>query len=125
VLNGAGPPPARAERLATKHAPVAEAGLLLKIDPTWGDQKVFRYYRAALITLQNKHSAQAPEIAHFRNANTAVETGLRMKLPHRMPEIDAIYDLALLPDCHDRFPYRRHESDGLRQDEPHSCEEAP
>jgi hypothetical protein len=88
--SGATPTSAPAGRRAGKHPSVADAELLLEIDPTWGDEKVFRYYRAALITLQNKHSAQAPEIARFRNANTAVETRLRMKLPHRMPEIDAI-----------------------------------
>jgi hypothetical protein len=70
----------------------------LKIDPTWGDQKVFRHYRAALIAIHNDHSGRAPEIARFRAANTVVETRLRMKLPHRLTEIEAIYDLARLPE---------------------------
>jgi hypothetical protein len=118
--SGAMPPPARAGRRATKH-PSGAAELLLKIDPAWGDQKVFRHYRAALFAIRNSRSGQAPEIERFRDANTVVETRLRMKLPERITEIDAIYDLALLPDG--RFPYRRHESDGLRQDAPHSCKE--
>ena len=96
--SGAEPTPAPAEWQATKHPPVAAAELPLKIDPTWGDQKVFRHYRAALTALQNNHSAEAPEIARFHDANGVVETRLRLKLPHQMTELDAIYDLALLPE---------------------------
>ena len=94
--SGATAIPARARRRATTPPSVADGEFLLKIDPTWGDQKVFRHYRAALTAIHN--SGQAPEIARFRAANTVVETRLRMKLPHRMTEIDAIYDLALSPE---------------------------
>ena len=70
----------------------------MTIDPGWGDQKVLRHYRAALIAVHNRTSGNASEIARFREANAAVETRLRQKLAERVVEIDAIYDLALRPE---------------------------
>jgi hypothetical protein len=67
----------------------------LTIDPGWGDQKVLRHYRAALIAVHNRTSGKASEIARFRAAHAPIEARLRQKLPERMVEIDAIYDLAL------------------------------
>ncbi len=101
--NGSSPPestkqaPGQAGH-ATKHRSVAGPALGLTIDPGWGDQKVLRHYRAALIAVHNQTSGKASKIARFREANAAVETRLRTKLPERMTEIDAIYDLALRPE---------------------------
>jgi hypothetical protein len=61
------------------------------IDPTWGDQRVFRYYRACLATVQNNGAGEGCDIARFRAANTAIETRLRQKLPGLMQRIDAFY----------------------------------
>ena len=45
----------------------------LHIDPGWGEQKVFRHYRAALLD-QHKHGTGNPtEIGRFREANAALE----------------------------------------------------
>jgi hypothetical protein len=67
-----------------------------------------------LVDIHTGRSSEAPEIARFRAANAAVETRLQMKLPVRMTEFDAIYDLALLPE----YRGSRRESGGLRQDLP-------
>jgi hypothetical protein len=83
---------------AIKHQSIAGPALGLTIDPGWGEQKVLRHYRAALIAVHNRTSGQASEIARFREANAAVETRLRQKLAGRMVEIDAIYHLALRPE---------------------------
>jgi len=61
------------------------------IDPGWGDQRVFRYYRACLATFQNNGAGEPPDIARFRAANSAIETRLRQKLPGLMQQIDAFY----------------------------------
>ena len=95
-LNGSVPPsdvkptPVRAGQRTSKQDSVADPGLALMIDPGWGDQRVFRLYRAALVAVHNQYSGQVPEIARFRDANAAVEARLREKLPERMIEIDAI-----------------------------------
>src|SRR5262249_44100083 len=62
--------------------------LVVPIKPIWGDQKVLRYYRQALASLQRHDAA---EIAKFRAANAAIEARLRRKLPQRMEEIDFFY----------------------------------
>jgi hypothetical protein len=61
---------------------------VVSIKPIWGDQKVLRYYRQALASLQLHDAA---EIAKFRAANAAIETRLWRKLPHRMEEIEFLY----------------------------------
>ena len=62
--------------------------LAVSIRPIWGDQKVLRYYRQALASLQPHDAA---EIAKFRAANATIEARLRRKLPQRMQEIDFLY----------------------------------
>ena len=70
----------------------ADAGLVLHIDPSWGDQKVFRHYRTSLAALRNDNgSGDTPPIARFRQANQTLETRLRAKLPQLMQQIDATY----------------------------------
>ena len=64
--------------------------LLLKIDPTWGIQKVFHHYRAALTALCDQPRGK-DEIAEFRQANIDLEQRLRAKLPSRMKSLEAIY----------------------------------
>jgi hypothetical protein len=68
-----------------------ERALALEISPTWGVQKIFQQYRAALTALP---PPDKPTIARFREANIAVERSLRAKLSGRMREIDAIYQRA-------------------------------
>jgi hypothetical protein len=75
------------QRAEPDRAPVVE------INPTWGVQKIFQHYRAALTVLAND-PAQKPTIARFRQANIAVEERLRSKLASRMGQIDAIYQRA-------------------------------
>jgi hypothetical protein len=101
--NGSSPPdstkPAPGQAgCVTKHRSINDPELSLTIDPGWGDQKVLRHYRARLIAVHNQTSGKPSEIARFREANATVETRLRGKLPERMVEIDAIYDLALRPE---------------------------
>ena len=84
------PRPVRAGR--AKPAPATDPTLVVVIDPTWGDRKVFRHYRASLAAFRPNGSATPPEIARFRAANSAIETRLQVKLPQLMREIDALYD---------------------------------
>jgi hypothetical protein len=63
---------------------------VLQINSTWGVQKIFQHYRAALTALSDD-PARKPTIAGFREANIAVEQRLRTKLAARMGQIDAIY----------------------------------
>ena len=62
------------------------------IDPTWGDRKVFRHYRASLTAFRTNGSPKPTEVVRFRAANSGTETRLRGKLPQLMREIDALYD---------------------------------
>jgi hypothetical protein len=78
-------------RRRRRHAPAIDANLLVAIDPGWGDQRVFRYYRACLATVQNNGAGEGSDIARFRAANSAIETRLRQKLPGLMQQIDAFY----------------------------------
>jgi hypothetical protein len=78
-------------RRRRRHAPAIDADLLVTIDPGWGDQRVFRYYRACLTTIQNNGAGEGSDIARFRAANSAIETRLRQKLPGLMQQIDAFY----------------------------------
>jgi hypothetical protein len=70
--------------------------LALEINPTWGLQKIFQHYRAALNVLCDSPNRNQPTIARFREANTAVEQRLRSKLPGCMRQIEAIYQSAAL-----------------------------
>jgi hypothetical protein len=58
------------------------------VDPSWGDQRVFRYYRAQLAAVCRKGSGTADALARFRAVNHAIEQRLREKLPHLMRQID-------------------------------------
>jgi hypothetical protein len=69
--------------------PVAE--LAISIDPSWGDQRVFRHYRAYLAALRRNGSSQPPDIAGLRAANSAIEDRLRQRLPGMMQQLDALY----------------------------------
>ena len=71
------PRPARAGRGTAKPAPATDHTLVVVIDPTWGDRKVFRHYRASLTAFRTNGSAKPPEIARFRAVNSATETRLR------------------------------------------------
>jgi hypothetical protein len=66
----------------------ADPRLVVPIKLTWGDQRVLRYYRQALASLQPHDAA---EIAKFRAANATIEARLWRKLPHRMEEIEFLY----------------------------------
>ena len=66
-------------------------GLALGIDPSWGDQRVFRHYRARLAAFQGNGAGEPSDIAGFRVANSALEARLRRKLPGLMQQIDARY----------------------------------
>jgi hypothetical protein len=68
--------------------------LVLDINPTWGIQKVFQQYRAALNALGKNTMRDKPMVARFREANIGVEHRLRAQLPDRMKQIDAIYQRA-------------------------------
>jgi hypothetical protein len=71
-----------------------DQALVLEINPTWGDQKVFQTYRAALTKLANDGARHRPKIRDFRQANHAIETRLRTKLGDRMTQIDKICEFA-------------------------------
>jgi hypothetical protein len=71
-----------------------DQALVLEINPAWGVQKIFQQYRAALNALSDNRARSKPAIAKFRGANIAVEQRLRVKLPSRMREIEAIYQRA-------------------------------
>ncbi len=71
--------------------PALVAGLALGIDPSWGEQRVLRHYRARLAALQGNGADKGSDIARFRTANRALETRLRQKLPGLMQQIDALY----------------------------------
>ena len=76
---------------AARYSRTVDADLVLPIDPTWGDQKVFRHYRATVMTLHRQGMKGSDRIAAFRAANAAVETRLRTKLPEWMKQIDTLY----------------------------------
>jgi hypothetical protein len=91
---GAGSPRSEPHRpgLDVCDAPTAPvAGLAISIDPSWGEQRVFRHYRAYLAAFRGKCSSQLPDIAGFRAANSAIEDRLRQRLPGLMQQLDALY----------------------------------
>ena len=69
----------------------ADQSLVMAINPTWGIQKIFQHYRAALNALYDGPNRDQLTIAKFRQANIGVEQRLQSKLPSRMGPIDAIY----------------------------------
>jgi len=64
--------------------------LVLQIDPSWPQERVFQHYRARLDTLQ-KGFAKASAFLDFREANRTIEAQLRASLPQLINEVDAIY----------------------------------
>jgi len=82
---------ANGSRAGHEPASAPDPSLLLNIDPTWGVQKIFQHYRAALAALSDSPKRSNPTIARFRQANIAVEERLRTKLSSRISEIDALY----------------------------------
>ena len=64
---------------------------MVEINPTWGIQKIFQRYRAALKAFYDSPNRNQLTIAAFRQANIGVEQRLQSKLPNRMGPIDAIY----------------------------------
>jgi hypothetical protein len=79
-----------------------DPGPVVSIKSIWGDQKVLRYYRQALASLQPHDPL---EIAKFRAANAAIEARLRRKLPQRMEEIDCLYGGSrVLPEAGEGTP---------------------
>jgi hypothetical protein len=73
------------------HPSAPDRALVLEIKATWGVQKIFHQYRAALNALSDNPARDKPTIARFRQANLEVEERLRAKLSGRMGQIDAIY----------------------------------
>jgi hypothetical protein len=61
--------------------------LAVPIKPIWGDQRVLRYCRQAVASLQK----DAAELAKFRAKNAAIEARLWRKLPRGMEEIEFLY----------------------------------
>jgi hypothetical protein len=78
----------RTPRRRGRFASASDPRLVVAVKPIWGDQRVLRYYRQALASLQPQ---DADEIARFRAANAAIEARLWRKLPHRMEEIEFLY----------------------------------
>jgi hypothetical protein len=73
--------------------PSSEPGSLLHltINPTWGIQKIFCQYRAALTALCDKPARSTDEIAQFRRANINLEERIRAKLPSQVKLLEAVY----------------------------------
>ncbi|HXP04911.1 MAG TPA: hypothetical protein VN808_12375 [Stellaceae bacterium] len=76
------------------HPSEPDRALVLEINPTWGVQKLFQHYRAALAALSDNPARDQPAVARFRQANIDVEERLRAKLPGCMGQIGAIYQSA-------------------------------
>jgi hypothetical protein len=84
-------PPSRTRRQKSPNRSVLpQTELLLRIDPSWPQERVFQHYRARLKTLR-KASAKASTSVEFRHANRAIEARLRTGLPQLIKEIEAIY----------------------------------
>jgi hypothetical protein len=82
---------ARSEGAGPTQPSEPHRALALEISSTWGVQKIFQHYRAALTALSDSPKQSKPTIARFREANISVEQRLRAKLSGRMEPIDAIY----------------------------------
>src|SRR5262249_32297429 len=68
-----------------------EPDLRLRIDPSWGDRKVFHAYRATLSALHRNGAPGAARLDAFRAANAAIEARLRRKLPGWIEQLDVLY----------------------------------
>jgi hypothetical protein len=91
-----GRPRSRARRSRLQNGAVLpQTELVLQIDPSWSQERVFQHYRARLETLQ-KGAANATTFVDFREANRTVEVQLRASLPKRIEELDAIYAWAAI-----------------------------
>ena len=73
------------------HPVNADQSLVIEINPTWGIQRIFQHYRAALTAITERGKQDAARVSQFRQANGSLEQRLRAKLPSRMREIDATY----------------------------------
>ena len=65
--------------------------LVVTIEPSWGDQRVFQHYRAGLRELYDSGAANPVMVARFRETNRTIETRLRQRMPHLIAQIDALY----------------------------------
>jgi hypothetical protein len=81
-------PAQRTPKRRGRDSSASDSGLVVPITPISGDQKVLRYYRQALASLQSREAA---EIAKFRAAKAGIEARLWRKLPQRMEEIEFLY----------------------------------
>lgn len=88
------PPPDHAASDRHDQPSAPDQALVLEINSTWGDQKVFQTYRAALTKLSSDAAPNRPRVREFRRANRAIENRLRGKFGERMKQIDEIYELA-------------------------------
>jgi len=79
------------ERPGQDHPSKQDRALLLEINPSWGVQRIFHQYRAALNAICDGPAQSKSTMALFRETNIEVEQSLRAKLSNRMKEIDAIY----------------------------------
>lgn len=82
---------ARSEGAGPVQPSEPDRALTLEISSTWGLQKIFQQYRAALTALSDSPKRSKPTIVRFRQTNISVEQRLRAKLSGRMEPIDAIY----------------------------------
>jgi len=68
-----------------------ETTLVVTVEPSWGDQRVFQHYRARLRELYDSGAANPVMVARFRETNRTIETRLRQRMPHLIAQIDALY----------------------------------
>ena len=64
--------------------------LVVTVEPSWGDQRVFQHYRARLRELYDSGAANPVMVARFRETNRTIETRLRQRMPHLIAQIDAL-----------------------------------
>jgi hypothetical protein len=65
--------------------------LVVTVEPSWGDQRIFQHYRARLRELYDGGAATAALVPRFREINQAIEARLRQRLPHLIGQLDALY----------------------------------
>jgi hypothetical protein len=65
--------------------------LVVTVEPSWGDQRVFQHYRSRLRELYEAGAGTAVILERFRETNRAIEARLRQRLPHLIAQIDALY----------------------------------
>jgi hypothetical protein len=64
--------------------------LVVTVEPSWGDQRVFQHYRARLRELFDGGAATTALVPRFRETNHAIEARLRQRLPNLISQIDAL-----------------------------------